>query len=130
MVQHPNARLVERGYRSFATGELGVLREFMADGVVWHEPGRSPLGRDYKGPEGVLELLHQLRERSGGTFKVEFVDLLANSERVFAIQEETARRGEFELDMSSAVEFEIHQGKVTEVTVYHDDTYHFDEFWS
>lgn len=130
MVQHPNARLIERGYQSFASGDLGVLRESMADGVVWHEPGRSPLGGDYKGPEGVLELLDQLRERSGGTFRIELVDLLANSERVVAIQEETARRGERELDMSSAVEFEIHQGKITEVTVYHDDTYHFDEFWS
>jgi hypothetical protein len=42
----------------------------------------------------------------------------------------TASRGSSTLDMASAVEFEIHQGQITEVTVYHDDTYHFDEFWS
>jgi hypothetical protein len=47
-----------------------------------------------------------------------------------AIQEESARRGDRELDMASAVEFEIHHGKITEVTAYHADTYHFDEFWS
>jgi hypothetical protein len=58
------------------------------------------------------------------------VDLLANPERAVAIQEEAARRGDRTLDMASTVEFEIHQGKITEVTVYQADTYHFDEFWS
>jgi ketosteroid isomerase-like protein len=130
MNEHPNARLIRRGHESFARGDVEALREFMADDVVWHEPGRSILGGDYKGPDGVLDLLHKLQDRSHGTFKVEIVDLLANPERAIAIQEESARRGDRELDMASAVEFEIHQGKITEVTVYHADTYHFDEFWS
>lgn len=129
MAEHPNARLIRRGYASFAGGDVDSLRELMADGVVWHEPGRSPLAGDYKGQVGVLELLRKLRERSDGTFTVEIVDLLANAERAVAIQEETARRGDRELDMASAVEFEIHRGKITEVTVYHADTHHFDEFW-
>jgi hypothetical protein len=32
--------------------------------------------------------------------------------------------------MASAIEFEIRQGKITEVTGYHADAYHFDQFWS
>jgi uncharacterized protein len=130
MVEHPNAKLIQHGYDAFAHGDLEALREFMAHDVVWHEPGRGPLAGDHKGPEGVLALLGELRARSGGTFAIEIVDLLANAERAVAIQEETARRGDRALDMASAVEFEIHQGKITEVTVYHADTYHFDEFWS
>lgn len=130
MKEHPNVRLIRRGYDSFAAGDLEALREFMVDTVVWHEPGRSPLGGDYKGPEGVLTFLSKLQDLSDGTFTMEVVDVLATPERVVAIQEETARRAGRELDMSSAVEFEIHRGKITEVTVYHDDTYHFDEFWS
>jgi ketosteroid isomerase-like protein len=130
MTEHPNVRLVRRGYESFAAGDLEPLRESMVDTVVWHEPGRSALGGDHKGPDGVIEFLSKLRDLSGGTFTMQLVDVLATPERVVALQEETARRGERELDMSSAVEFEIHQGKITEVTVYHDDTYHFDEFWS
>jgi ketosteroid isomerase-like protein len=130
MDEHPNARLIRRGHESFARGDLEALREFMAEDVVWHEPGRSALSGDYKGPEGVLELFRKLQDRSHGTFKVEIVDLLANPERAVAIQEESARRGDRELDMASAIEFEIHHGKITEITVYHADTYHFDEFWS
>ena len=130
MTEHPNIRLIRRGYESFAAGDLDALREAMVDNVVWHEPGRSPLGGDYTGPEGVLQFLAKLRDLSDGTFTMQLVDVLATPERVVALQEETARRAGKELDMSSAVEFEIHRGKITEVTVYHDDTYHFDQFWS
>lgn len=130
MTEHPNAKLIRHGYDAFARGDLEALREFMVPDVVWHEPGRGPLAGDHKGPEGIFALLGDLRARSGGTFTIEIVDLLANAERAVAIQEETARRGDRAFDMTSAVEFEIHQGKITEVSVYHSDTYHFDEFWS
>jgi len=130
MSEHPNTRLIRHGYEAFAQGDLEALRESMAPDVIWHEPGRGPLAGDYKGPEGVLRLLEELRARSGSTFRVEIVDLLASAERAVAIQEETARRGDRTLDVASAVEFEIHHGKITEVTVYHADTHQFDEFWS
>jgi ketosteroid isomerase-like protein len=130
MTEHPNAKLIRHGYDAFAHGDLEALPEFMAPDVVWHEPGRGPLAGDHKGPEGVLALLGELRARGGGTFAIEVVDLLANAERAVAIQAETARCGDRALDMASAVEFEIHQGKITEVTVYHADTYHFDQFWA
>jgi uncharacterized protein len=130
MNEHPNAKLIRHCYEAFATGDLESLRELMAHDVVWHEPGRGPLAGDHKEPEGVLSFLRELQERSDNSFSIEIVDLLANAERAIAIQEETARRGDRQLDMASAIEFEIHQGKITEATVYHGDTYHFDQFWS
>jgi len=130
MSEHPNARLIRHGYEAFAKGDLEAVREFMAPDVVWHEPGRGPLAGDHKGPEGVLALLAELGARSGGTFRIDVVDLLASAERVVAVQEESALRGDRALDVASAVDFEIHQGRITEVTVYHADTYQFDEFWS
>ncbi len=130
MTEHPNVRLIRHGYDSFAAGDIDALRDLMVDAVVWHEPGRSVLAGDYQGREGVAAFLSKLRSLSDGTFAMELVDVLATAERVVVLQEETARRAGRELDMSSAVEFEIHGGKITEVTVYHGDTYHFDEFWS
>ena len=37
--------------------------------------------------------------------------------------------GDKTLDLVTAVDFEIHHGKITEVTVYQADAYRFDEFW-
>ena len=46
MSEHPNVRLIRRGYVAFARGDLEAVRELMADGVLWHEPGRSPIAGD------------------------------------------------------------------------------------
>lgn len=130
MTEHPNAKLIRRGYEAFAKGDLAPLGDLMDPAVVWHEPGRSPLGGDYHGRDGVLDLLRKLGTLSGGTFAFDLVEVLATANRAVALHELTARRDDRVLDMSSAVEFEVHGGKITEVTVYHDDTYSFDEFWA
>jgi ketosteroid isomerase-like protein len=130
MSEHPNAKLVHRCYEAFASDDTGALGEVLDAAVVWHEPGRSPLGGDHAGREAVRELLAKFGTLSGGTFELDLVDVLATASRAVALHEMTASRDDRQLDMASAVEFEIHQGKVTEVTVYHDDTYHFDAFWA
>jgi uncharacterized protein len=121
---------VRRVYRDFEVGDLDLLRVVMGDDVVWHEPGRSPLAGDYKGPEAVLGFLGALRDRSDGTFRVEILDVVHEPERAVVFQRETATRGDKVLDTVAAVDFEIHHQKITEVTVYHSDCYLFDEFWA
>lgn len=130
MYQHHNEKLIRRGYDCFARNDLEALREIMAQDIVWHEPGRSPLAGDHKGPDGVLAFFAQLQERSGGTFEVEIVDTVADPQRVVVFQRERAERGGHAIDLLAAVDFEVHYGKITEVTVYHGDTYRFDEFFS
>ncbi len=127
---HPNEKLIRHAYELFATGDIDLLRVVLADDAVWHQPGRSPVAGDYKGPQAILGFLRTLQERSGGTFKVDIVDVLAESERAVVLQQETASRDGKELDVIAAIDFEIHHGKATEVTVYHADMYRFDEFWS
>ncbi len=122
--------IVRRAYADFETGDLDLLKVVMADEVVWHEPGRSGMAGDYKGPEEVLGFLGLLKVRSSGTFKVEVLDVLSEPERAVVLQRETAMRSGKALDVIVAVDFEIHHQKITEVTVYQFDTYQFDEFWA
>lgn len=122
--------LIRRTYKDFETGDLELLQVVMGEDVVWHEPGRTSLAGDYKGPEAVLGLLGELKTRSGGTFQVEVLDVLSKPERAVVLQRETATRTGKALDVIAAVDFEIHHGKITEVTVYQADTYQFDEFWA
>jgi len=130
MAENAYDSVVRHAYNDFESGDLDLLTVVMARDVVWHEPGRSPLAGDYKGPEAVLGFLGQLRARSGGTFKIEVVDVLSEPERAVVLQRETASRNGRTLDVVVAVDFEIHHGKITEVTVYQADTYQFDEFWA
>jgi len=122
--------LVRRTYQDFESGDLDLLGVVMAQDVVWHEPGRSSLAGDYKGPEEVLRFLGELKARTDGTFKIEVLDVLSEPGRAVVFQRETAMKNGKTLDVIAAVEFEIHNGKITEVTVYQNDTYAFDEFWA
>ncbi len=130
MAEDAYKSLVRRTYQDFDSGDLDLLSVVMAGDVVWHEPGRSSLAGDYKGPEAVLGFLGQLKGRSGGTFKIEVLDVLSAPERAVVLQRETATRNGKVLDTVAAVEFEVHHGKITEVTVYQADAYAFDEFWA
>jgi ketosteroid isomerase-like protein len=130
MAEDAYESVVRRAYQDFESGDLDLLGVVMANDVVWHEPGRSALAGDYQGPEAVLGFLGQLRSRSDGTFKIEVVDVLSEPERAVVLQRETATRADKILDVVTAVDFEIHHGKITEVTVYQADTYQFDEFWA
>jgi ketosteroid isomerase-like protein len=130
MAEDAYKSLVRRTYQDFESGDLDLLGVVMAEDVVWHEPGRSSLAGHYKGPEAVLGFLGQLKARSGGTFKIEVLDVLSEPERAVVLQRDTATRKGKALDVIAAVEFEIHHGKITEVTVYQADTYQFDEFWA
>ena len=130
MVEDAYTLVVRRAYQDFESGDLDLLRVVMAEKVVWHEAGRSCLAGDYKGPEAVLGFLRQLKANTGGSFKIEVLDVLSGSERAVVLQRETATRNDMTLDVLAVVEFEIHHGQITEVTVYQNDTYAFDEFWA
>ena len=121
---------IRRAYRDFETGDLDLLGVVMAQDVVWHEPGRGPLAGDHKGPAAVLGFLEQLKARSGGTFSVEVLDVLSEPGRTVVLQRETASKVDRDLNTIVAVDYEIHQGRITEVSVYHADQYAFDEFWA
>jgi uncharacterized protein len=122
--------LIRRAYQDFESGDLDLLRTVMAQDVVWHEPGRSSLAGDYKGPVAVLGFLRRLKEQSDGTFNIEILEVVSEPERAVVFQRETARRGANALDVIAAVDFEVHHSRITEVTVYQFDTYQFDEFWA
>ncbi len=130
MADNAYTSLIRRAYRDFALGDLDLVRVVMGDDVVWHEPGRSPLAGDYKGPEEVLGFLRSLQELSDGTFGVEVLDVVSEPERAVVFHRDTATRRGRRLDTVSVLAFEIHHQKITEVTVYHDDCYTFDEFWA
>jgi len=130
MPEDAYAALVRRAFEDFESGDVDLLSVVMAPDVVWHEPGRSALAGEYSGPEAVLGFLGQLKDRSDGTFNVEVLDVLSEPERAVVFVRETARRGAKALDVIAAIDFEIHHQKITEVTVYHADTYQFDEFWA
>ncbi len=127
---HPNEELVRKGYQALASGDTDALQEQIADDVVWHVGGRSQLAGDYRGKEEVFNLFGKLIELTGGTFKLEVHDILANDEHTVALVKATAQRDGKALDDNGVQVLHVQDGKVKESWLHPGDEYASDEFFS
>jgi uncharacterized protein len=117
MTEHPNVERARQGYEAFAKGDLAALTELLADDVVWHVQGGGPLSGDYHGRDQVFGFFGRIAEETGGTFRLDVHDILANDEHTVVLATLTATRG----------------GKSTEaqvVNVTHNRDGQVTEFWS
>ncbi len=128
---HPNEDLARRGYAAFAAGDMATLDDLFADDIVWHVSGRGPLSGDYEGKEAVIAYFGRLAQETGGNFRIELHDMLANDEHVVALTAASGERQGRSLDNARGVQvFHIRDGKVTESWFHSGDQYADDEFFS
>jgi uncharacterized protein len=125
---HSNEDLARRGYEAFGKGDLDTLREQLDPNVVWHVGGRGPLAGDYRGIDEVFGFFAKIVELTGGTFKLEVHDLLANDEHVVALVVARGERGGKTLEDPQAHVLHVRDGKVTEFWGHAWDLYAADEF--
>jgi uncharacterized protein len=130
MTEHPNAVLARRGYAAFASGDLDTLRDLMQEDATWHQPGKTAIAGDYIGRDRVFEYFGKIFELSGGTFKADPEDILADDDRAVVIQHTTGTRDGKALDMHHVLVFEIRGGKFADTQVYSSDQQKDDVFWS
>jgi uncharacterized protein len=93
MAEHPNVERARRGYEAFAKGDLATLTELLADDVVWHVQTAGPLDGDYHGRDQVFGFFGRLAEETGGTFRLDVNDILANDEHTVVLATLSATRG-------------------------------------
>jgi ketosteroid isomerase-like protein len=112
-----NEQLLRQGYKAFADGDLDTVRSLLADDIVWHNGGANQLAGEYTGPEEVVDLFGQLMEVTGGTFRLDVHDILANDTHGIVLVTVHAERDGRRLDMN-------------EVHIWHLEQGHAEEFWS
>ena len=128
---HPNEELVRRGFAAFGAGDMATLDGLFADDIVWHVGGRSPLSGDYAGKEAVLGYFGRLGQETGGSFRIEIHDMLANDEHVVALTTASAQRQGKSLSDAPGVQvFHVRDGRVTESLFHAGDQYASDEFFT
>jgi uncharacterized protein len=129
--QHVNVERIRRAYTAFAAADMATVGELMADDTIWHILGHSPLAGDYKGKDAVFGFFAKLMERSGGTFRLEVHDILANDEHAIGLVTEHAEKDGKKLE-SRAVHV-IHtdsEGRDKEFWAFQEDQAAADAFWA
>jgi uncharacterized protein len=130
--QHPNVELAHRGYAAFANGDLDALLDFFAADIVWHVGGDGPLSGEHVGIEAVATLFGRIFELTGGTQRLDVVDVFAGDHHVVAVIHETATRvtDGHRLDMREAHVLRLDADrKVTEVWDLPEDPAAHDAFF-
>jgi ketosteroid isomerase-like protein len=127
---HPNEERIRRGYQAFSAGDMTALDALLSDDVVWHAPGNNPLSGDFVGKDAVFDLFAKLMETTGGTFRIELHDVLANDEHGVALAMVSAEREGRRLEDRQAQVFHFEGGRVTEFWTHPENQAAVDEFLS
>jgi ketosteroid isomerase-like protein len=130
VTEHPNVELTRRGYEAFAKGDLATLSELMADGVTWHVLGVGSLDGTYRGQSEVFGFFGRLAEETGGTFRLDVHDVLANDGHAVALCTLSASRGGKSIEVPVANVSHMRDGKITEFWASTTDPQASIDFWT
>lgn len=129
MTDHPNLVIARAGYEAFDKGDMAAVSDLLSDDIVWHSGGSNVLTGDYAGKEAVLDFFSLLMRESGGTFRNDVHDMLANDEHGVALVTFSASRGGESFEGRVIHVFHMSDGKMTEFWSYPEDQSSYDEFW-
>jgi uncharacterized protein len=126
----PERRADTAGYDAFAKADLAALSELIADDVTWHVLGVGPLSGTYHGRDEVFNFFARLAQETGGTFRLDVHDVLANDEHAVALCALSASRGNKSVEFPVANVSHIRDGQVTEFWTATTDPQASIDFWS
>lgn len=125
-----NEDLLRRGYAAFAAGDIDTVLGVFADDIAWHISGQSQISGDYHGHQEVVGFFGRLMELTGGTFRLEVHDVLANDTHGAVLVTVYAQRDGEQFEMREVHTWHLAGGKATEFWAFEDDTAETDRFFS
>ena len=125
-----NLQLMRRTLDAFLSGDGPTLAQVFSQDVVWRVPGKSLLARDYKGQAEVFDFFGRLMELTGGTFRVESLDMLANESGGVFVDRLTAERNGRKLDVRLLLYVVIRDGHIVEGVDHFHPEHAWDAFWA
>lgn len=125
-----NIDLVRKGYEAFQRGDLAAFDNVLAEGCVWHVPGRGQLAGDKKSRAETVAYYAKLGELSEGTVRVDLHDVLGNDEHVVGLHRVSATRGGKSYETTDVIVFHVENGMVTEAWEHPFNLYEQDEVFA
>ncbi|HEX5402924.1 MAG TPA: nuclear transport factor 2 family protein [Pseudonocardiaceae bacterium] len=123
-----NVGLVEKMYECFNRGDMATIKaEVFAPDMVWHLPGRSPVGGTKNGPDEVIAFFGGLVSTG---IKVDLARIDAwGDDTVVEVHRGHGTSNGATLDALNCTHYRIENGRIKEVQVYLSDQYGADNFF-
>lgn len=114
----------------YAGGDVGAVAELLAEEVVWHVPGTSPIAGDHRGRRAVIAYFERRRALADHTFVMHPKGVLEDGDAVVQLVDGEATIGGERRTWSTAGVYRIEDGLVAEVWLVPLDLAAFDAIWS
>lgn len=118
---HPNEELLRTGYSAFSAGDMGTVQALFSEDITWHNGGSNALSGDYQGHDAVFAMFGQIMEITGGTFRLDIHDILANDTHGVVLLTARATRDGQEVSVREANIWHLADGKATEFWDFAED---------
>jgi len=123
-------RFLARQREMYAGGELAGVEELLADDVVWHVPGTSPIAGDHRGREAVVAYFRRRRELAGGAMAVTKHGEAHHDEALVQLADGRAPLGGEDVVWRTAGVYRVADGRIAEAWLVPLDLEHFDRAWA
>jgi YbgC/YbaW family acyl-CoA thioester hydrolase len=114
----------------YAGGDLTPVEELLAEDVVWHVPGTSPIAGDHRGREAVTGYFRLRRELAGGVIAVARGGETHHEEALAQLADGRASLGGRDVGWRTTGVYRVAEGKIAEAWLVPLDQEHFDRVWA
>jgi len=114
----------------YAGGDLAAVEELLAEDIVWHVPGMSPIAGHYRGREAVSGYFRRRRELAGGAIHISDAGEAHHEEALVRLADGRARLGDGEVVWRTAGVYRVADGRIAEAWLVPLDQEQFDRAWA
>ena len=127
---HPRGEEARDLLEEVSRGNLDALDEQVTDDIVWHVGGEHPLSGDYRGREAVMDYHRRVAELTGGSLRLDPIDVLASDRHLGIFLQASAAGGGPKLNTTMVEAIRLTEdGKWAEFWALADDQEGVDAFW-
>lgn len=126
------AELHRRQGEMYAGGPVEPVVELLAEDIVWHVPGVSPIAGDHRGPAGVIEYFERRRRLANETMRMHPGELVCEGEGVAQFVEGSAELDGEQVRWQTIGVYRVdaERRRIREVWLVPLDSALFDRIWS
>ena len=116
---------------AYAAKDPQAIRDALSEDAVWHVGGTHRFSGDYRGRGAILDYFQRVGAETGGSLRLEPIELLANDRRGAVFLRVTGARGTHRLDVTMAEAFHFDdEGRIREFWAHSTDQDAVDRFWA
>ena len=126
------AELHRRQGEMYAGGAVGPVIELLAEDVVWHVPGTSPIAGEHRGTAAVVEYFEKRRRLAHTTMRMQPGEVISEGDSVAQFVTGTAVLGAATVSWQTigAYRLDAEHRRIQEVWLVPLDAELFDRIWS